>query len=145
MSRKRFATITVLLSTLGILTLNAQSHKFMHYGVENGMSSNTIFKLFQDRDGLMWFGTNDGLTRFDGFSLKTWRSNPSDSLSLGNNIVYALEEDSSGTLYVGTGNGLYAFDKNDESFREIFSSGSLPGDKDRFSSIFVKSMDIDRK
>lgn len=146
MSRKRLAAITVLLTILGTPTLNAQSHKFRHYGVENGMSSNTIFKLFQDRDGLMWFGTNDGLTRFDGFSLKTWRGNPSDTLSLGNNIVYALEEDRSGTLYVGTGNGLYAFDKNEESFREIFSSGSLPGvNKDRSSSIFVKSMDIDKK
>lgn len=146
MSHRHTTAIVILILTLNTLTAPAQSHKFRHYGVESGMSSNTIFKILQDRDGLMWFGTNDGLTRFDGFSMKTWRNNPSDTCSLGNNTVYALEEDNLGTLYVGTENGLYAFDKDEESFREILNTESLPDvGKDKLSSILVRSLDIDKK
>lgn len=143
----RLITATVILFlSANTFTPFAQSHKFRHYGVESGMSSNTIFKILQDRDGLMWFGTNDGLTRFDGSSIKTWRNHPSDTLSLGNNTIYALKEDSTGTLYIGTENGLYAFDKNEESFREILTVKSIPGtDKSRFSNILIRSLDIDTK
>ena len=136
----------ILVLTLVPLIASAQKHKFRHYGMESGMSSNTVFKILQDRDGLMWFGTIDGLTRFDGATLKTWRNNPSDPLSLGNNSIYALEEDSDGTLYIGTENGLYAFDKDEERFRKILTQESLPdADKDRFGNILVRSLDIDKK
>ena len=146
MPYRQTTLLILLIIALVPVTASAQKHKFRHYGVESGMSSNTIFKILQDKDGLMWFGTIDGLTRFDGSSLKTWRSNPSDTLSLGNNSIYAMEEDSNGTLYIGTENGLYAFDKNEERFWKILTQESLPGgDKDRFSNILVRSLDIDKK
>lgn len=127
MPYRQTTLLILLIIALVPVTASAQKHKFRHYGVESGMSSNTIFKILQDKDGLMWFGTIDGLTRFDGSSLKTWRSNPSDTLSLGNNSIYAMEEDSNGTLYIGTENGLYAFDKNEERFWKILTQESLPG------------------
>lgn len=146
MSHRQLTLSIILLLTLTPLSVHAQKHKFRHYGVENGMSSNTVFKIHQDRDGLLWFGTIDGLTRFDGMILKTWRNNPSDTLSLGNNSIYAIEEDGDGTLYIGTENGLYAFEKNEECFRKILDAGSLPGmDKLRFGNMLVRSLDIDNK
>lgn len=146
MPHRQLTLSIILLLTLTPLSIRAQKHKFRHYGVENGMSSNTVFKIHQDRDGLLWFGTIDGLTRFDGMTLKTWRNSPSDTLSLGNNSIYAIEEDSHGTLYIGTENGLYALDKDKERFRRILDAESLPGmDKFKFSNILVRSLDIDSK
>lgn len=146
MSLKRTTAFIALFLAFCPFPASAQKHKFIHYGMENGMSSNTIFKILQDKDGLMWFGTNDGLTRFDGTTLKTWRNTPSDSRSLGNNSIYSLKEDRNGTLYIGTENGLYAFDKNEELFTEILTTKSLPeAEMNSLSNILVRSLDLDKK
>lgn len=146
MSLKRTTAFIALFLAFCPFPASAQKHKFIHYGMENGMSSNTIFKILQDKDGLMWFGTNDGLTRFDGTTLKTWRNTPSDSRSLGNNSIYSLKEDRNGTLYIGTENGLYAFDKNEELFTEILTPKSLPeAEMNSLSNILVRSLDLDKK
>ena len=146
MSLKRTTAFIALFLAFCPFPASAQKHKFIHYGMENGMSSNTIFKILQDKDGLMWFGTNDGLTRFDGTTLKTWRNTPSDSRSLGNNSIYSLKEDRDGTLYIGTENGLYAFDKNEELFTEILTTKSLPeAEMNSLSNILVRSLDLDKK
>ena len=105
--------------------------RFRYYRVEDGLSSNTVFKIIQDKDGLMWFGTNDGLSRYDGTIVKTWRNVPEDTLSIGNNTVFALGEDETGTIYAGTENGLWAFDKRRENFRCL-----LP-------SVQVRCLDVD--
>jgi ligand-binding sensor domain-containing protein/signal transduction histidine kinase len=64
----------------------------------------------------MWFGTKDGLNRFDGYSFKVFRHNPEDTGSIGSNFIHSLFEDKDGTLWVGTENGLYRYDTSTESF-----------------------------
>ncbi len=49
----------------------AQDYYFKHYQVENGLSNNTVLSSLQDEDGFLWFGTKDGLNRFDGYRFKT--------------------------------------------------------------------------
>ena len=143
---KRFPVFFAALLFLISSPSYAHQHKFRHYGMENGMNSNTVFRILQDRDGLMWFGTSEGLARYDGVSFKTWRSNPQDIHSLGNNTIYSLVEDERGVLYIGTENGLYSFDKNREIFDRILTRESLLDSvNDKFSIIFVRSMDVDNK
>lgn len=99
---------------------SAQKHYFKHYQVEQGLSHNTVYCIAQDNRGFMWFGTKDGLNRFDGYAYKTFRHDPRDKKSLSNNIVHALSTDAEGNLWVGTDNGLDKFDFKTEGFEHIY-------------------------
>ena len=96
--------------------LLSQSYNFRHYQVENGLSNNAVISSLQDKKGFMWFGTKDGLNRFDGYSFRTFRSNPHDTGSLGNNFIHALHEAPDGSMWVGTEKGFYQYDANTEHF-----------------------------
>lgn len=100
-------------------SLHGQGYYFRHYQVENGLSHNTVFSCVQDRKGFLWFGTKDGVNRFDGITFKVFRPDPSDSNSLGNNFVLSLHEDAGGVLWAGTREGLYRYNAPTESFRLI--------------------------
>ena len=97
----------------------AQGYYFRHYQVENGLSHNTVFCTLQDSRGFMWFGTKDGLNRFDGTSFKIFRKDDQDTGSLGNNFIHSLLEDNAGHIWVGTGKGLYMYNAPKESFGRI--------------------------
>ena len=60
-----------------------QSYYFRHYQVENGLSNNATICSLQDKKGFLWFGTKDGLDRFDGYSFKIFRTSPDDHRSIG--------------------------------------------------------------
>jgi ligand-binding sensor domain-containing protein/signal transduction histidine kinase/DNA-binding response OmpR family regulator len=97
---------------------NAQtkSYSFKHWSVEEGLSQPSVLSICQDRLGFMWFGTKDGLNRFDGHSFKVFRHNRTDPYSLGNHVVHALHEDARGMLWVGTDEGVYLYDPQLERF-----------------------------
>lgn len=80
--------------------------------------------MMQDKLGFMWFGTRDGLNRFDGLSYKIFRNNPMDSTSIGNNAILSLAEDTNQQIWVGTEKGLYVFDEMTEEFSPIKTAGS---------------------
>ena len=109
----------ILLLTLILLTtgVDAQTWYFRNYQVNNGISSNTITSIAQDKKGFMWFGTRNGLNRFDGNTFSIFRNNIADSLSLGSNSVLSLYEDDKEQLWVGTYKGIYLYDPLHESFR----------------------------
>ena len=72
----------------------------------------------------MWFGTKDGLNRFDGYTYKVFRNGPGDKNSIGSNFIFSLYQDKKGTLWVGTERGLYAYDDNTESFKFLRGSST---------------------
>lgn len=74
--------------------------------VEQGLSQNSVQDFLQDRRGFMWFGTSDGLNRYDGYSFTVFRHNDRDSASLIHNWVAALLEDREGLLWIGTAQGV---------------------------------------
>ena len=78
---------------------------FERISLEQGLSQTTVLCVFQDSRGFLWFGTEDGLNRYDGLSFKTYKYDPADSGSLPNNMVWAVVEDSQGDLWVGTEGG----------------------------------------
>lgn len=104
----------------------AQSYSFTHYQVENGLSNNAVLCSLQDRHGFMWFGTKDGLNRFDGYSFKVFRNTPGDTTTIGDNIIYCLYQDHHGNLWVGTDRGLFRYNDQNESFS--FLAGTSPDD-----------------
>ncbi|QDW21582.1 two-component regulator propeller domain-containing protein [Flavobacterium sp. KBS0721] len=107
-----------LFSFLLIFSINfiqAQEYYFKHFQVEEGLSNNTVLTSLQDEDGFMWFGTKDGLNRFDGYRFKTYRSNGNPIHSLGSNYIQSLHE-YKGVIWVGTDKGLYQYNKKTDEF-----------------------------
>lgn len=100
-------------------SLYSQSYYFTHYQVEKGLSNNTVLSSIQDNRGFMWFGTKDGLNRFDGYSFKVFRHNSEDSTSINDNYVRGLYKDKGGRIYAGTNSGISVYNELQESFTEV--------------------------
>lgn len=105
------------LSIFSFSVVVAQPLMMERYTVENGLSQNLITTMAQDNHGFLWFGTKDGLNRFDGYSFRIFRSSLLDSTSLQSNFISALLVDSAGALWVGTsGGGLSRYNEQLENF-----------------------------
>lgn len=116
---KRYIVILLLISHVLCVRSGPIQMKFSHINVTDGLASNTVLCIYQDSDGLMWFGTNDGLTRYDTYALKTWRTVPDMPGAIGSNSIYCIFEDKAGTIWVGTERGLYIYDRNNDSFSQF--------------------------
>lgn len=102
----------------------AQTYYFKHYQVENGLSNNTVFCSIQDKDGFLWFGTKDGLNRFDGYRFKLFNIVSRNENSLSRDQISCLLTDDKGILWVGSQKGLYRYDAQQE--RLVAFIDSLP-------------------
>jgi ligand-binding sensor domain-containing protein/signal transduction histidine kinase len=97
----------------------AQSSDIEHDNItlEQGLSQSTVFAITQDAQGFMWFGTQDGLNRYDGYSVKVFRHNPANSKTIGDNSIRTLLCDSRGDLWIGTeNNGLDRYVSKENRF-----------------------------
>ena len=91
--------------------------KFEHITVDDGLSQNSGNVLLQDDKGFLWIGTQDGLNRYDGYTFKIYKYNPSDENSLSDNFVTSMIQDKSGAIWIGTrGGGINRFDPETEKF-----------------------------
>lgn len=77
----------------------------------------------QDHHGFMWFGTRDGLNRFDGRSFKVFKHNATDTNSIGSNAITCLSQDNENHIWVGTEKGIYKYDETTESFSQLKVAG----------------------
>ena len=85
---------------------------FEHLSVEDGLSNNSVNCILQDREGFMWFGTNDGLNKYDGYTFTAFKPNPTDAAhGFQNNQILGLCEDHKNRLWVATLGGLHEVDK----------------------------------
>lgn len=91
--------------------------KFTSLSTKDGLSSNAVRVILKDKFGLLWFGTDDGLDKFDGSHFKVYRNKIGDSTSLQSNEILSLHEDKSGNLWVGTSGGsLSLYDRKKDAF-----------------------------
>jgi signal transduction histidine kinase/ActR/RegA family two-component response regulator/sugar lactone lactonase YvrE len=90
---------------------------FRHYGLDDGLPGAMVYAVAQDHDGYMWFGTTNGLARFDGVAFKVFQHDANDPHSLPNSQVYTLFVDRQGHLWVGTvANGLSRYEPSAGGF-----------------------------
>jgi ligand-binding sensor domain-containing protein/serine phosphatase RsbU (regulator of sigma subunit) len=120
-----------------VVQLRAQDYKFNHFSVEQGLSQTVVNCIMQDQQGFMWFGTQEGLNRYDGYAFKIYKRDPQDSNSLANNFIYTIYQTKDGIIWIGTnGNGLDRFDPISESFTHY------PYDENNPASISSNSIRI---
>src|SRR5260221_6363119 len=124
MLHSRLAAISTLCFAAFICTLcaYAQPYYFKHYQVENGLSNSTVFCSAQDKRGFLWFGTREGLNRFDGYHFKLFTRYTNNTAAQGNDLIHCLYCDKEGTLWVGGQNGLFRFDEKAEKLVRVVDS-----------------------
>ncbi|MEP4891448.1 MAG: two-component regulator propeller domain-containing protein [Aliiglaciecola sp.] len=115
-------TLQLVLALVAIISaFNAiadnENIKFQRITLDQGLSQENILTAFQDSEGYMWFGTQEGLNRYDGYQFKvfTYSSRSKDSLS--SDWVYSIIEPQENVLWIGTRNGVNVFDKGTQTFK----------------------------
>ena len=118
----------ILFGWLLLNNLFAQTDEvnFEHISLEQGLSQSTIFCILQDSKGFMWFGTANGLNKYDGYHFTVYTHNPLHQNSLSNDYINAIFEDKSGVLWIGTKEGLNQFDREKEQFTRYLHDPSNP-------------------
>lgn len=119
--------LIILLGTLSLLLpRSGWSHDlyFRHYTNKQGLSHNTVYCALQDKKGFMWFGTDDGLNRFDGHQFRIYRYNSYEPESLPNDRIISLFEDSTGRIWVCTYSHTCYYDYQTDAFHPLTFSDS---------------------
>lgn len=116
----------IILGLLGIASGRSDSIRFKHISLDDGLSQNSVFCILQDSKGFMWFGTQDGLNKYDGYNFTIYKREPGNRNSLNGARVNALCEDPSGILWIGTDSGLNRFDPRTETFYRYRTTPNTP-------------------
>lgn len=97
------------------------SFQFKHISAQDGLPTDEVRQIYQDKDGYIWIATNSGLCQYDGYQIKTYKSNLHTPGLLSNNNVYCVTEDSHHNLWIATYNGVNVLNKTTGQIRKIVS------------------------
>ena len=116
---------------------------FDYLNVRDGLAQETVTTIVQDQQGFMWFGSQHGLSRFDGYHFSVYKTIPDDPTSLADNWVQALYVDKKNRLWVGTRGGLQRFDPASNGFTRFLAdeTGPLVSAKRHVQSIIGDGFD----
>lgn len=95
--------------------------KFQHITSENGLSQSTVPCIYKDKLGIMWFGTFDGLNKYNGSQITVYKNTPENPHSISDNIIKTIYEDEAHNLWISTSEGLNFFDRKTEKFIHYFN------------------------
>ena len=103
-----FLTIILLLSGLLFASerKSNEGYQFRQFTIKEGLSQSALLSAMQDKQGFMWFGTANGLNRFDGYNFVIYINNPYDSTSISDNEITSIFEDAQGYIWIGTIKGI---------------------------------------
>ena len=129
-------------------TTNWPEPVFEHITVQDGLPENSVRCIMQDHLGYLWFGTQNGLVRYDGYNMKVYQNDPNDSLSISDGSIGSIYDDKSGTLWVGTRlAGLVRFNRAAGTFTRFMhnpeDSTSIPDNhikcitEDKYGNIMI--------
>ena len=124
MKTKHFLLLSILLLNIfNILAANSQkdSHEeeieFTNISIREGLSESVVLASCQDKLGHMWFATQDGVNRYNGYDFTIYRNESEDSTTIADNISRTIFRDSKGRMWFGTAKGLSLYDMEADIFR----------------------------
>jgi ligand-binding sensor domain-containing protein len=135
----KYFTLYMLACFFRPTLLIAQDYPIKYLGIEQGLSNNSVRCIYQDSKGFMWFGTYDGLNRYDGYEFKIFRNKFTDSSSIINNWIYTITEDSDGDLWVGTRQGISTLHKQSGNFSPLYYKSSSNNSLQKVTAV-IKSI-----
>lgn len=139
--KKTTAIFFIILGiTVSLLRGNGSVY-FNHISLDDGLSQNSVFCMLQDSKGFMWFGTQDGLNKYDGYRFTVYKPEPGNPNSLGSSRVNAIVEDRSGLFWIATDDGLNRFDPQKETFYRYRTDAEDP---DCIPNEFIGPLCLDR-
>ena len=99
---------------------------FKRITIEDGLSQTTVEYIYQDSDGYMWFGTDDGLNKYDGINFEVYKYKGEDENSISGNIIVAIIEDNDGYIWVGSNDeGVNIIDRSNDKVYRLDKEGEL--------------------
>lgn len=111
--------LILLIFTSSFLFAQKEDLQFEHLSMKDGLSMNPVMAIIQDAKGFLWFGTQDGLNKYDGYSFKIYKTGDTDTASISDNFITALCLDNKKRLWVGTLNGFNLYDPSIGSFKRF--------------------------
>lgn len=113
---------------LFICTSRAQNRKlkFEYLTPNDGLSQAAVTKITEDKNGFMWFGTRNGLNRYDGYNFVKYYNDPKDTTSISGDLIECLYLDNSKNLWIGTNNGFSLYDSKRDAFLNFRHHKSFP-------------------
>jgi len=100
---------------------------FEHITLDDGLSDNTVYSIAQDTTGFLWFGTQNGLNKFDGYTFTVYKHDPFNSNTVSNDNAGNIFADRDGLIWIGTwGGGLDRFDPKSGTFTNFQHSADNP-------------------
>ncbi|MEM7110533.1 MAG: two-component regulator propeller domain-containing protein, partial [Bacteroidota bacterium] len=132
--------LTCVLITTFTLSNSLWGQKTIRFDRHISLPSNPVFCITQDERGFVWFGTKNGLLRFDGYSFDVFNAVEGDTTTINNDWVWSLYNDTQGNIWVGTGFGLNIWIPEENGFRNI----DLPLENGSTNSLIVRKIFEDK-
>jgi len=113
--RNILGSVLLLICIIG----SSQPRRFKQLTSADGISQSEVYSFLKDSRGFIWFGTVDGLNRYDGYNIEIFNTSKNDTNSLSNNTIRSLAEDQMGRIWIGTDDGLNFYDPKTELIYQI--------------------------
>ncbi len=116
----------MLLMAFYVLIVSLNSLEFEHIGTDKDFGTSVINSIYLDKIGYLWISSNDGLFRYDGRNIDSWKFSNSDSLSISSNFINSVVEDGNNDICVATMQGLSIYDRKTNRFNRYFDKPNNP-------------------
>lgn len=120
-------TVSIVIVVFGIILIrtqdvNAQNTalRFKNLTIEDGLPQNKVDCMLQDQFGFLWFGTWNGLCRYDGYDFEVFDVNQTSKKNLRSNFIHALTNDAFGNIWIGTKEGLFVYIQKSEKMKKTY-------------------------
>jgi len=115
----RKSIVLILFFIMRCLAGSSQQYFFSGYSISDGLSQSVVNCIFQDSKGYLWFGTQNGLNKFNGYAFEVFTCNPGDSNSITNNWINGIAEDKDANLWIATKGGLVKYVRKEKRFMRV--------------------------
>ncbi len=134
-----FTTISLLIVCIQIIT--GQNNQIIFQNLQNGLSNKFIRCILKDSKGFMWFGTYNGLNKYDGTNFTIYEHNPDDSASICHNVINGIYEDRDHNLWIATAEGLSLYNRDYDNFIDV---NNLKGNTNHLNNVYLTSIFVDQ-